>query len=52
MSPPITLRLVFADTFLGGGYTVQFARARGQVTGFDVTDGRIRHVTFVKRKPT
>jgi len=51
-SPPITLRLVFADTFLGGGYTVQFARARGQVTGFDVTDGRIRHVKFVKRKPT
>ena len=51
-SPPITLRLVFADTFLGGGYTIQFARARGQVTGFDVTNTRIRHVKFVRRKPT
>lgn len=44
------LRLMFADTFLGAGYTVQFSRARGQVTGFDVTDGRMRHVKFVKRK--
>jgi CubicO group peptidase (beta-lactamase class C family) len=48
----IILRLAFADTFVGGGYTVQFARARGQVTGFDVTNGRMRHVKFVKRKPT
>ena len=44
------LRLMFADTFIGAGYTVQFARARGQLTGFDVTDGRMRHVKFVKRK--
>jgi CubicO group peptidase (beta-lactamase class C family) len=44
------LRLAFADTFVGAGYTVQFARTRGQLTGFDVTDGRIRHVKFVKRK--
>ena len=51
-SSPITLRLTFADTFLGGGYTVQFTRARGQVTGFDVTSARMRHVKFVRRKPT
>jgi len=44
--------LTFADTFLGGGYTVQFTRTRGQVTGFDVTNGRMRHVKFVRRKPT
>jgi CubicO group peptidase (beta-lactamase class C family) len=44
------LRLMYADTFIGGGYTVQFTRARGQVTGFDVTNGRIRHVKFAKRK--
>ncbi len=49
----MTMRLVFADTFIGsGGYTVQFTRTRGQVTGFDVTNNRIRHVKFVKRKPT
>jgi CubicO group peptidase (beta-lactamase class C family) len=48
----LSLRLMFADTFVGGGYTVQFTRARGQVTGFDVTNSRIRHVKFVKRKST
>ncbi len=46
------LRLMFADTFVGGGYTVQFFRARGQVTGFDVSNGRTRHVKFAKRKST
>ena len=51
-SSAITLRLMFADTFVGGGYTIQFSRVRGQVTGFDVTNGRIRHVKFVRRKPT
>lgn len=50
-STPVTARLVFADTFLGGGYTIQFTRSRGQVTGFEVTNGRIRHVKFVRRKP-
>jgi hypothetical protein len=49
-SDPISARLVFADTFLGAGYTIQFTRTRGQVTGIDVTNGRIRHVKFVKRK--
>ena len=49
-SDPFTARLAFADTFLGGGYTIEFTRARGQITGFDVTNSRIRHVKFVKRK--
>ena len=47
---PFTARLVFADTFLGAGYTVQFTRAAGRVTGFDVTNSRMRHVRFT-RKP-
>lgn len=50
-SNPVPARLVFADTFLGGGYTIQFSRTRGQISGFDVTNGRVRHVKFVKRKP-
>jgi len=50
-SNPVIARLVFADTFLGGGNTIQFSRTRGQVSGFDVTNGRVRHVKFVKRKP-
>ena len=49
-SNAMSARLMFADTFLGGGYTIQFTRTRGQVTGIDVTNGRIRHVKFVKRK--
>jgi hypothetical protein len=50
-SDGLTARLVFADAFLGGGYTIQFTRTRGQISGFDVTNGRMRHVKFVKRKP-
>lgn len=42
-------RLVYADTFLALGSTVQFTRTKGQVTGFEVTDARTRHVKFVKR---
>jgi hypothetical protein len=48
-SEPITARLVFADTFIGNGDTMQFARVGGQITGFDVSNGRIRHVKFVRR---
>jgi hypothetical protein len=46
---PEELRLVYADTFLVGGTTIQFTRTRGQVTGYEVTDSRARHVKFVKR---
>jgi hypothetical protein len=47
---PFTARPMFADTFLGGGYTIQFTRAAGRVTGFEVTNGRMRRVKFT-RKP-
>jgi CubicO group peptidase (beta-lactamase class C family) len=43
------VRPVFTDTFLGGGYTVQFIRAGNRVTGFEVTNGRIRRVKFARR---
>ena len=46
---PTNGRLMFADTFLADGYTIQFVRVRGKVTGFEVTDGRMRHVRFAKR---
>jgi hypothetical protein len=47
--PADTARLVFADTFLALGSTVQFTRTKGVVTGFEVTDSRTRHVKFAKR---
>lgn len=50
-SNPVSARLVFVDTFIGGGNTIQFNHTRGQISGFDVTNGRVRHVKFVKRKP-
>ena len=49
-SDPMTSRLMFADTFVGDGYTIQFTRARGRVTGFEVTNPRVRRVKFI-RKP-
>jgi CubicO group peptidase (beta-lactamase class C family) len=42
-------RLAFADTFLALGSTIQFTRTKGAVSGFEITDGRTRHVKFVKR---
>jgi hypothetical protein len=47
-SPPLTGRALFADTFIAGGYTIQFVRRGSAVTGFDVTNGRMRHVAFVR----
>jgi hypothetical protein len=47
-SPGLETRMVFADTFAGDGYTIQFSRTRGQPTGFDVTNGRVRHVKFAR----
>jgi hypothetical protein len=46
---PFTIRPMFADTFVGEGYTVQFIRARGRVAGFEVTNGRMRRVRFSRR---
>jgi hypothetical protein len=41
---------MFADTFVGDGNTIQFTRTAGRVTGFEVSDSRVRRVKFV-RKP-
>lgn len=46
---PFTARPMFADTFLGEGYTIQFTRTGGRVTGFEVTNARMRRVKFVRR---
>jgi hypothetical protein len=45
-SPPLQARMVFADTFLGDGYTIQFVRRGTQVSGFEITNGRVRRVKF------
>ncbi len=49
-SPGLVARIVFADTFVGDGYTIQFTRSGAgggvQPTGFEVTNGRVRHVKF------
>ena len=49
-SDPLEARPMFADTFFGDGYTIQFQRAAGRVTGFEVTNARMRRVKFT-RKP-
>jgi len=47
---PLTAHLMFADTFVAGGYTIQFTRAnRDGVAGFEVTNPRMRRVKFRKR---
>ena len=45
-SAPIDARPAFADTFVGGGYAIQFRRTGRSITGFDVTNGRMRRVHF------
>jgi CubicO group peptidase (beta-lactamase class C family) len=45
-SDPQPARMVFADTFLSGGYTIQFIRRGGQIRGFEITNGRVRRVKF------
>jgi hypothetical protein len=42
----ITARPVFADGFRALGYTIQFVRRGSRITGFEVTDGRMRRVPF------
>jgi hypothetical protein len=42
-------RPIFADVFLAGSYTVQFTRNGSAVTGFELTNGRVRHVRFVRQ---
>jgi CubicO group peptidase (beta-lactamase class C family) len=52
-SNPTTARPLFLDTFdwNDGGYTVQFVRAAGEVSGFEVSNGRMRRVAFVRVPP-
>ena len=45
-STPIEARAMFADTFLGNNYTIQFVRKGREIVGFEVTDGRMRRVRF------
>jgi CubicO group peptidase (beta-lactamase class C family) len=47
---PLTIRPVFADTFVGDGYTIQFIRAGGRVTGFEVSNSRMRRVRFARSR--
>jgi hypothetical protein len=47
-SAPFVARPIYPDGFLGGGYTIQFFRSGTGITGFDVTDGRMRHVRFAR----
>jgi CubicO group peptidase (beta-lactamase class C family) len=49
-SDAIIGRLVFPDSFLAGGNTIQFTRSGTQVSGFEVTDGRMRRVKFVRTR--
>jgi hypothetical protein len=44
-------RPVFLDVFIAGGYTVQFIRTGSAITGFEVTDGRMRRVRFAREAP-
>jgi len=46
---PREARLVYADAFLMDGTTIQFTRTKGAITGFEVTDGRVRRVKFARR---
>src|SRR5689334_21130926 len=50
--PPLIAHVVFEDTFLSGGYTIQFTKSGRKVTGFEVTNARMRRVKFTKRPET
>ena len=49
-SEPMDARPLFADTFVGGGYTIQFIRKGREIVGFEVTNGRMRRVRFDRIK--
>jgi CubicO group peptidase (beta-lactamase class C family) len=51
-APPLIAHVVFEDTFLSGGYTIQFTKSGRKVTGFEVTNARMRRVKFTKRPET
>jgi YD repeat-containing protein len=46
-SEPVVMRPAFGDTFETGGRVARFTRdSRGRVTGFTLSDGRMRRVAF------
>ena len=49
-SAPIPARPLFEDGFAARNYNVLFTRTGRRVTGFRITSGRVRDVTFVKVK--
>jgi hypothetical protein len=46
---PMVARPLYADAFQAGGNFIQFTRRGSRVTGFEVTNGRMRRVAFEKR---
>ena len=49
---PVTLVAVFADAFQAeGAGTIRFERTRGRVTGFRLSDDRVRNVAFARLPP-
>jgi CubicO group peptidase (beta-lactamase class C family) len=47
-TPGLDARPVFPDGFVSGQYTIQFVRARGRVTGFEISHPRARGIVFVR----
>lgn len=47
-SNPMPARPVFRDAFLVGGDLYQFTRRGGRITGYTVSNGRVRRVGFVR----
>jgi CubicO group peptidase (beta-lactamase class C family) len=47
-SDALVARPAFADTFVSGGYTIQFMRSHGRIAGFEVTNPRMRRVKFTR----
>jgi CubicO group peptidase (beta-lactamase class C family) len=45
-TPGLVARSVFPDGFVSGQITIQFARERGRVTGFEISHPRARGVVF------
>ena len=49
-TPGLVARPVFPDGFVSGQYTIQFIRARGRISGFEISHPRARGVAFVRSR--
>ena len=49
-TPGLVARPVFPDGFVSGQYTIQFVRARGRVTGFEISHPRARGLAFLRAR--